>query len=184
MVATHMVATHKGLALMVALAFFGAVACGGPRPPSGSGGSSTAPSVKVAATLAGTTLVAQVAYPAVGIRLDVPQANLVPQISATTAYSTCASGESPCVGMTLPATAELAIFSDDQYGSSAGGTLKPAFQNVLAWVLTWHRVSCSPAGPAPRVGSGPAVSRSWACDQLVFVDATSGKYMLAWVHSL
>jgi hypothetical protein len=84
--------------------------------------------------------------------------------------------------MGAPNVAELAMFSDDGYGPVSAGSLQPTYQDVLSWVLIWKGVPCSPAGAPPRVGYPPPTAGSTACDHVVFVNATTGHYLLALDH--
>jgi hypothetical protein len=67
-------------------------------------------------------------------------------------------------------TVEFGLFSDDVYGDPTQHPY-PLYQNVKAWLLTWHNIPCQatgPAGPSPK----PQV-----CDDVVIIDADSAKYL-------
>lgn len=122
-------------------------------------------------------------YPYAGVRLDVPPAGARPAVSATAAYALCKT-TAPCLVNSAP-TIELALFSDDQYGATASEPVNgsdPAplqnlpFQNVLTWVITWRQVECEVHGP-PGLPPPPP-SFATGCDQVDFVDATTGSYLV------
>ena len=121
-------------------------------------------------------------YPEAGVRLDVPPPNLTPTVPASAALALCKT-TAPCLTTSAP-TLELALFSDDQYGGQAaesvGSVQTPArdlpFQNRLAWIMTWRHVSCEVHGP-PGLPPPPP-SFATGCDQVDFVDASSGTYLV------
>jgi hypothetical protein len=134
-------------------------------------------------------------YPSAQITLDppglsrstnAPNAAQRPKASWQAAYDTCTSGEAPCVPGQSPII-ELAMFTDLTYGpadkANPNAPVNPTYRNFRVWTMTWHGVDCELAGPGP--GGAPTapsatVNLKGACDQVAFVDADTGKYLLAY----
>lgn len=117
-------------------------------------------------------------YVQAGIHLAPPPAGTSPSVSATMAYGVC-STEGACLVDGKP-TAELALFSDDQYRGSQSANDDYSYRDVLAWVVTWRGTSCMVLGPPNRPTSSP-VNGTSGCDTVNFIDATSGKFLIAYV---
>jgi hypothetical protein len=73
----------------------------------------------------------------------------------------------------------FAIFSDDERGAiQPDNSVKPTWQEVPAWVMSWSNQPCHAMGGAPAPGSTARPSSLGnVCTLLVFVDANSGRYL-------
>ena len=114
-----------------------------------------------------------------GARLDPPPRDVSPKLSASqawsivTAESTLPPGVKNCA---VAATEELALYSNDVFKRSGA----PVFQNVLAWVVTFH-------GTPETINNGPAVVNNGTvgppphttavCETIYPVDASTGALM-------
>jgi hypothetical protein len=79
-----------------------------------------------------------------GATFDPPASSDLAQVSAATAYATCAQ-DGVCDNGSAP-TIQLARFSIPE-GATVHGVVGAA-TNVLAYVMTWPSARCSPCGPA------------------------------------
>lgn len=106
-----------------------------------------------------------------GIRLAVPSTSASPDISWQAAVSKC----STCV-TGAPMSVSLALATELQAGqANPDGSITPVLDKTLVYVVS-PSLQCRAAGPA---GATPAVSRTYACVRLSFVDARSGKALYA-----
>lgn len=157
------------------------LACGSTVPAEVEGATSSEPAVAGLASPAQYVGPIRVArhYPRTMIRAELPPPLSSPAVAANQAYKTCVTGPQPCpldISTGVP-DIELAIFSDDDYGTlGSGGKVTPFFQGVLAWLLTWHAISLPPAGPMVPSGTPRPAGK---CDFVYVVSATSGAYMMA-----
>ena len=106
-----------------------------------------------------------------GIRLAVPPNGLSPAVSweeAVSNCSTCAAG--------APMSVSLALATELQAGrANPDGSIMPVMDKTLVYVVS-QSLECRAAGPA---GATPAVSGTYACVRLSFVDARTGKALYA-----
>lgn len=106
-----------------------------------------------------------------GIRLVVPSTSASPAVSWQAAVSKC----STCVAG-APMSVSLALATELQAGqANPDGSITPVMDKTLVYVVS-QSLQCRAAGPA---GATPAVSESYACVRLSFVDARSGKALYA-----
>ena len=119
-------------------------------------------------------------YPDGGIRLLPPPTTRPEAVSAETASRVCGK-TADCPNAS--GTAELASFSDDQYGTMSpdGKSVSHPFQNTLAWVLSWHGTDCGASGPPPPPGRPPDTALATLCDTVVFVEAAKGQYLIEYI---
>ena len=70
-------------------------------------------------------------------------------------------------------------FSDDSYGAinESKGTVTPAFENVLSWVVVIHGVFEQSFGPQGSPSFSGAPNATY--DHVFVMNATTGKYMMA-----
>jgi hypothetical protein len=121
-------------------------------------------------------------YPAAGITLAPPTVR-VASVSATVAYDLCRTGVADCPDG-QPTSAELASMTDASYGTnSAGGTFRQLLNGTLVWVFSWRNITCPrssggafvPASSRPSGTAAPTI-----CDEVAFVDATSGVFLITY----
>jgi len=102
-------------------------------------------------------------------------------VSSSTAFALCGSGVADC-GAGVPARVELARVTDPSWGgtSSTSGALR----QVLVWVFTWTGLQTCPVvqGPLGARSASPAPTAGGACQQLTFVDATTGAFIYSLRH--
>ncbi|MGH7722596.1 MAG: hypothetical protein ACRENL_07170 [Candidatus Dormibacteria bacterium] len=106
-------------------------------------------------------------YGAVGVRLDPPAPDATASQTADQAMAECAARLAVCAAGS-PQTAELGLLTDKQFADS----------HRLVWALTWKHVACDVFGPG-RATPGAALNLSSGCAFVTFIDARSGRYILA-----
>lgn len=116
-------------------------------------------------------------YPGVDVRLTPLLPAPTPETTAGAAVHQCSSLAAPCPAG-LPSRIEYGLFSDDAYGDRIS-TPYPAFQNVPAWILTWHDVPCdSFGGPGPLPGVSAPSPIPKLCDTLALFRGSTGAFLL------
>jgi len=135
-----------------------------------------------------TRLAADRKYTALGITLQVVETNVEPKISGRAAFDrlNLNSSQSGC-----DLKDELSYLSDSNMGCCIPpecmpgaspsakacdmSVVKPLYQHMLSWVITW-RSECGPFfGPIPAPGSTPRPPQPpMTCTSVGFVDATTG----------
>lgn len=161
--------TSLRLAIVVSIALVLAVGCGSlaDQTVGSSGAPAATPTSSGAAAYVGL-IPRAVSYGGdTGIRLAVPPTGASPSVSWQAAASTC----STC-GAGAPLSVSLALATELQAGqANPDGSITPVMDNTLVYVLS-QSLRCSAAGPS---GATPAVSGTYPCVRLSFVDARSGK---------
>ncbi|MEA2630064.1 MAG: hypothetical protein QOE66_283 [Chloroflexota bacterium] len=114
----------------------------------------------------------------------VPPGSPAPAISSDAAYELCLSGVADCLPEP-PTAIKLARVTDTAYGTtSSPGVDTLTLNNTLVWAITWIGSShCVFAGGGP--GAQPSEPQVQPlCDRVVFVDATTGKfvYTVSYAH--
>lgn len=120
--------------------------------------------------------------PDIGARMDPPAPGTVPRVGAAAAYKKFVElGIRPGGRATgHPDDVVLVLYSNDTYGDiQPDGTVKPRFQNVLAWAVIFRNISPPMRGAARGPdGSRPQIDpASYYCESVTFLDATIGEYM-------
>jgi len=114
-------------------------------------------------------LAAPRSIPAFHIRQAVPPAgaaSVVPNISGRQAYDV--AQQLFGVRSARSIQVELSLYSDDVFGGT--DRKNPTFQNVLAWVVTFHETECPEAPAEPGQTQPPAMI-------IIAVDALTGEFM-------
>lgn len=166
-----------GLAVAVLSLLVGIDACVAP-------GASVAPSstgVRPQLSTPAQVLSVTRTYSSAGITLAPPNGR-APSVTAAAAYDLCRSGVADCPDG-QPTNAELASMTDSSYGTQTNGTLQRTLTDTLVWALSWRNITCprSSGGafvPGASRPSAPAVST--ICDEVAFVDATSGAFLITY----
>jgi len=120
-------------------------------------------------------------YPGAGITLAPPNGRIA-SVPATVAYDLCRTGVAACADG-QPTSAELASMTDASYG------------NTLVWAFSWRNITCPPnaggafvpgnTGPSgsaslPRSSEPSGTAAPTICDEVAFVDATSGVFLITY----
>ena len=120
--------------------------------------------------------------PQVGATLAPPPEDARPATDAANAYSVYQE-TLPHEWDTYPHSVQLTLYSSSVYGEiQADGSVKPTYEDVLAWAVIYRGVPIHKIGGAPPIQTdlptpSPAITPS--CDFVFLVDATTGKYMHA-----
>jgi hypothetical protein len=161
------------LSLLVGLT--GCVAPGSTVAPGASSG-------RVALSVADQPLAKARTYPTAGITLAPPKVQ-VASVAAAVAYDLCRTGVADCPDG-QPTSAELASMTDTSYGTTQpDGTFRQPLNDTLVWAFSWRNITCPPSSggafvPASSRPSGTAAPT--ICDEVAFVDATSGGFLFTY----
>lgn len=178
------------LACLAVGALFAATACGSARPQAlqaSSGPAAPTHQPESPAPLPGPTptpvpVVGEIDHPRSGARLRPTPVGVVPAISGEAAYETfLRDGLRPKGAGSAVRELMLTLYSNDSYGTvdATTGKVNPTFQNVLAWAVMFKGVIPTVRGGVTADGPPATINPSVRCDFVYMVDATSGKYMMA-----
>ena len=105
-----------------------------------------------------------------------PPGSVVPAVSSDTAYHLCLTGVIACFPES-PTAITLARMTDTAYGTvSSAGKVTLTLNNTLVWAISWIGSNHCLSAPGAAVDSPPPPpSVHPLCDQIAFVDATTGK---------
>jgi hypothetical protein len=121
-------------------------------------------------------------YPGASITLAPPKVQ-VASVRATAAYDLCRTGVAACPDG-QPTSAELASMTDASYGTTqADRTFRQPLNGTLVWAFSWRNITCPPSSGGALVpgNSGPkGTSAPTICDEVAFVDATSGAFLFTY----
>jgi len=146
-----------GVVLVSALA-----ACG---PPAGPGQQSLPP------TVYGGPITSTIRYENANVVLDVPT-TAATGVSWLQAYDNCRTGEAVCDLSRSPTIVLASATTLTSGEAQADGSIRPAVENQLVYVIAWMGVSCpAPAGPARTYDSGQS------CQIVNLVDARTGRVL-------
>ena len=174
------------LSLQVGLA--GCVAPGATVAPGASSG-------RAALSVADQPLAKARTYRTASITLAPPKVP-VASVPATVAYDLCRSGVAACADG-QPTSAELASMTDTSYGTTqADGTFNQTLNDTLVWAFSWRNITCPPnsggafvpgntgpsgTAPVPRSSEPSGTAATTICDEVAFVDATSGEFLITYI---
>jgi len=105
------------------------------------------------------------------VDLAVPSAVQVPTLSFDQAYAECAT-EGSCVRDSAPTMVLVLVTTPNSGSNNTDGSVRPLLNRMLAYVLTWTKIRCLPAG-----GDVGATPRPQNCTFYDFIDAATGKFV-------
>lgn len=111
--------------------------------------------------------------PETGMSLIVPPADATPTVTWQQAVAVCFSGAGMCDRAAGTIRVSMAVGYSPQSGEALpDGSIKPAMNHDLVYVIAQPLGRCAPAGP-PGTGTPPSTYRS--CTALSFINADTGK---------
>jgi len=173
MIRRHSSLAAAALSLLVGLT--GCVAPGATVAPGANGG-------RAALSVPDQPLAMARTYPTASITLAPPNGRIA-SVPATVAYDLCRNGVAACPDG-QPTSAELASMTDVSYGTTqADGTFMQPLNDTLVWAFSWRNITCPrssggafvPGSSRPSGTAAPTI-----CDEVAFVDATSGVFLITY----
>jgi hypothetical protein len=139
---------------------------------SGATGAPATGSVRAALAVPDRLLAKARTYPTAGITLAPPDGSTA-SVTASAAYDLCRTGVADCPDG-QPTSVELAAMTDVSYGTTGA---------ALVWALSWRNIACPPSSGGAFVPGATRPSGATAptvCDEVSFIDATSGLFLITY----